>query len=174
MRSVSDSTGESRRDLLDQPRILVGVVEGEERPVARALGVGAGKPRLRGGNGAPCHISLAAMPRRIRSSWAALMSETISTPTAEPGATAVIPLPNVTEHPDPGGVNWTMRTSFVGATSSSSRQPKRWYHTRSRGAKRLDVGIGDTFVLEAAQGDVGRIHKSSRHLSAAGRHQCGA
>src|SRR5260370_10000138 len=31
------------------------------------------------------------------------MSETISAPTAEPGAAPVIPLPNVTEHPEPGG-----------------------------------------------------------------------
>src|SRR4051812_11502883 len=37
------------------------------------------------------------------------MSETISAPTAEPGAAAVSPLPNVTEHLEPGGVNWTMR-----------------------------------------------------------------
>jgi hypothetical protein len=31
------------------------------------------------------------------------MSEKTSAPAAEPGAAAVIPLPNVTEHPEPGG-----------------------------------------------------------------------
>ena len=46
--AVSDSAGEPRRDLLDQPRIAVRIFEGEERPVARALGVGAAEPRLRG------------------------------------------------------------------------------------------------------------------------------
>ncbi len=44
--AVSDAAGVPRCDLLDQPRITVGIIEGEERPVARALGVGAGKPCL--------------------------------------------------------------------------------------------------------------------------------
>jgi hypothetical protein len=35
-----------RRDLLDDPRIAVRIVEGEERPVARTLGVGAFDSRL--------------------------------------------------------------------------------------------------------------------------------
>jgi len=47
--AVSGSAGKPRRDLLDQPCIAVGIVEGEERRVARALGVGALEPRLRGG-----------------------------------------------------------------------------------------------------------------------------
>jgi len=42
----SDPAGASRRDLLDQPCIAVGILEGEERPVARALGVRAGEPCL--------------------------------------------------------------------------------------------------------------------------------
>jgi hypothetical protein len=41
-----DPAGQSRRDLLHQPRIAVGIVEGAERPVAGALGVGTGPPRL--------------------------------------------------------------------------------------------------------------------------------
>src|SRR5579862_1801224 len=44
----SDSAGKPRRDLLDEPRIAVGVVEGEERPVARALRVRAAEPCLQG------------------------------------------------------------------------------------------------------------------------------
>jgi hypothetical protein len=35
--------------------------------------------------------------------------------TDEPGAAGVASLPNLIEHPEPGGVNWTIRTSFVGA-----------------------------------------------------------
>src|SRR5258708_33994179 len=38
------------------------------------------------------------------------MSETISAAALEPGVAAVSPLPKVTEHPEPGGVNWTMRS----------------------------------------------------------------
>ena len=45
--AASDSAGEPRRNLLDQPGIAVGIVEGKERPVARALGVGAPEPCLR-------------------------------------------------------------------------------------------------------------------------------
>src|SRR5215469_12927448 len=37
-----------RRDLLDQPRIAIGILEGEERAVARALGIRAAQPRLHG------------------------------------------------------------------------------------------------------------------------------
>src|SRR5215472_7467126 len=37
-----------RRDLLNQPRIAIGILEGEERPVARALGIRAAEPRLHG------------------------------------------------------------------------------------------------------------------------------
>src|SRR6267142_1521082 len=42
--AISDAARAPRCDLLDQPRITVGVIEGEERPVARALGIRSGKP----------------------------------------------------------------------------------------------------------------------------------
>ena len=45
---------------------------------------------------------------------------------AEPGAAVVSPRPNVIEVAEPGGVNWTMRSPSIGATSSSSRQPSCW------------------------------------------------
>src|SRR5271155_3283982 len=44
--AVSDSAGEARCDLLDQPPVAVGIVEGKERPVACALGIGAAEPGL--------------------------------------------------------------------------------------------------------------------------------
>ena len=40
------AAGEPGRDLLGQPRIPIGIGEGEERPVAGALGVGTRLPRL--------------------------------------------------------------------------------------------------------------------------------
>jgi hypothetical protein len=47
------------------------------------------------------------------SSRAASMSETIRyRPWAEPGAAAVTFLPKMTEHPEPGGVNWITRKSL--------------------------------------------------------------
>jgi len=46
MLAGSDSAGEPCRDLLDKPRVAVGVAEGEERTVAGALGVGTGLPSL--------------------------------------------------------------------------------------------------------------------------------
>ena|SRR5882724_1107020 len=55
--SVLGPAGVPRRDLLDQPRITVGIIEGEERPVARALGIGAGKPCLRGERHAVPHLT---------------------------------------------------------------------------------------------------------------------
>ena len=42
--AVSDSAGEPRGDLLDEPDIAVGISEGAERSVAGALGVWAGPP----------------------------------------------------------------------------------------------------------------------------------
>src|ERR1039457_3352020 len=47
-RVSGDPAGEPRRDLLDQPRIAVRIVEGEERPVAGALRVGTGLPSFGG------------------------------------------------------------------------------------------------------------------------------
>src|SRR5258708_4932073 len=55
--AVSDAAGEPRCDLLDQPRIAVRIIEGEERPVARALGVGAGKACLQGKRRAVPHLT---------------------------------------------------------------------------------------------------------------------
>src|ERR1700730_13252650 len=55
--AVSDAAGVPRCDLLDQPRITVGIIEGEERPIARAFGVGAGEPCLRGERRAVPHLT---------------------------------------------------------------------------------------------------------------------
>ena len=54
-----DPAWEPSGDFLDEPQIAVGIVEGEERPVAGALGVEGGLPRL----GGACHTSLMSMPR---------------------------------------------------------------------------------------------------------------
>jgi hypothetical protein len=53
----SDPAREPRRDLLDQPRVAVGIVEGAERPVTGALRVAAGLPRLDGKRRAVPHIT---------------------------------------------------------------------------------------------------------------------
>jgi len=47
----------SNGDLLDEPQIAVGIVEGAERPVAGALGVGARLPRLGGERRAVPHVA---------------------------------------------------------------------------------------------------------------------
>jgi hypothetical protein len=53
------------------------------------------------------------------------MSETMRySPWAEPGAAAVTFLPKMTEHPEPGGVNWITRQSSPAAKSASSLQPR--------------------------------------------------
>jgi hypothetical protein len=93
---------EPGRDLLDQPRVAVGIGEVEERAVAGGLGSGPGC-RASNGNGRPCQMSLTSIPRSTSSSWAASMSETMSPPSAEPGAAVGSPWPNVTEAPEPGG-----------------------------------------------------------------------
>src|SRR5258707_10291939 len=56
-KSLKLHTGAPRCDLLDQPHIAVGISEGEERPVAIALGVGAGKPSLQGKRCAVPHLT---------------------------------------------------------------------------------------------------------------------
>ena len=54
-----------------------------------------------------------------------MTSDTINPPSADPGAAAVSPVPNVIDDGDPGGVNWTIRSPSNGATSLSSLQPSR-------------------------------------------------
>jgi hypothetical protein len=44
-------------------------------------------------------------------------------PWAEPGPADVMCVPNWTEHPEPGGVNWTTRKPLSKRKSASSRQP---------------------------------------------------
>ena len=94
-------------------------------PERTSYGSGPGW-RASGGYGGPCQIALASMPRSVSSLWAASMSETISPAWAEPGAAVVSPVPKVTEAAELGGVNWTMRRLGSGASSASSRQPRRW------------------------------------------------
>src|ERR1700738_3266639 len=48
LRAISVAAGAPRCDLLDQPRITVGISEGEERSIARALRVRTGKPCFQG------------------------------------------------------------------------------------------------------------------------------
>src|SRR5580700_4244963 len=56
-RLLSDSAGKPRRDLLHYPRITIGIIEGAEGPVARALGVGPAEPRFRGKRRPMPHLS---------------------------------------------------------------------------------------------------------------------
>ena len=72
------------------------------------------------------------------------MSETIRySPWAEPGAAAVTFLPKMTEHREPGGVNWITRKSSPAAKSASSRHPRS-----RRSLRAIDVGDGDDDDLE--------------------------
>src|ERR1700689_2126603 len=43
---VVSAAGAPRRNFLDEPCIAVGIGEGEERSIARALGIRSGNPRL--------------------------------------------------------------------------------------------------------------------------------
>src|SRR3984957_7920126 len=56
-RSVSATAGAPCCDFLDEPRIAVGITEGEERRVTRALGVGAGEPCLHRERRAVPHVT---------------------------------------------------------------------------------------------------------------------
>jgi hypothetical protein len=83
--SAVDPAGQPRRYLLHQPRIAVGIVDGTERPVAVAFGVRTWLPRLgRERRAVPDRVGIDARP--ASSSRAATTSETISPPSAEPGA----------------------------------------------------------------------------------------
>ena len=62
-----------------------------------------------------CRISLTSTPRPTSSALAASMSVTTRwVPREEPGAASVIPIPNVSEQADPGGVSWTTRNRSFG------------------------------------------------------------
>jgi hypothetical protein len=47
----------------------------------------------------------------------------IWTPFSEPGTPSPMPLPTMIEQPDPGGVNWTIRTPSIGLSSTSTSKP---------------------------------------------------
>src|SRR5260370_33068054 len=79
------------------------------------------------------------------------MSETISAPTAEPGAAPVIPLPNVTEHPEPGGRE--LDDANVLCRGVIRVEPPTQELVELLGS--LDVGHGDDVDLE--------VHGDSRY-----------
>ena len=97
--------------LLQHPRVAVGVAEVGERVVVAVLGSAPGcQP-----SGVMCRISLTSTPRRRARRPAASMSATTRCGAAgEPGAASVIPIPNVSEQADPGGVSWTTRNRALG------------------------------------------------------------
>src|SRR6516225_352052 len=72
------------------------------------------------------------------------MSETTSSPSAEPGAAVVSPWPNVTEVPEPGGVNWTMRRPSMGGDVAVEAPTQALIERLGS----LDVGHGDDHDLE--------------------------
>ena len=102
--------------------IAVGIVEGEERPVAGALGVGAGLARLDGERRAVPDVT------HVDATADESVMGRLDVGDDEPALGRAWrgrcePQPNVTEVPEPGGVNWTMRSPSIGAASSSNLQP---------------------------------------------------
>ena len=86
----------------------------------------------RAGHGSLCPRGVTAIARRYLNQTMVLettyrtesgTAETTSRFMAEPGAAGVRPVPNWIEHPDPGGVNCTIRKVSV-ARSASSRHPR--------------------------------------------------
>jgi hypothetical protein len=72
----------------------------------------------------PWNTSLTSPPRRSSSFRAVSISETARyKPWAEPGAAVVTFLPKITDHPEPGGVNWTPRQSSPAVKSASTLHP---------------------------------------------------
>ncbi len=113
------ASGQSRGDLLEQPSVAVRIAKRGERAVAAMLGIETANPEPPKEIGLVCSsmqvaggveqlTDLDAMPEEpLR---AASMSETIRySPWAEPGAATVTFLPKITEHLEPGGVNWITR-----------------------------------------------------------------
>ena len=97
-----DASGQSRRDLLQQPTIAVGITEGGERPVSTVFRIWTSNWTIR----TQVENSLTSMPASTRAFRVASMSETIKYVLwAEPGAAEVRPLPNWTEQAEPCGVN---------------------------------------------------------------------
>ena len=113
-----------RRDLLDEPEIAVGIFEGAERAVAGALGIDAGLPGLDGERRAVPHVGRVDAPADEFAVGRFDVGDDQHR-LGRAGGGPMSPVPNVTDAPECGGVNWTTRSPSIGATSSSSLQPKR-------------------------------------------------
>ena len=111
------------------------------------------------------NTSLTSTPRATRSARAASMSETTRySPLAGPGAADATFVPNMIEHPEPGGVNCTTRKSSSAAKSASSRQPRAPRRTPWPGRRRSRTGR----LLELEVHGAGRrVVGLSLHIGAA-------
>ncbi len=91
-----------------QPRIAIGIGEGEERPVASALGVGTRLPRLdRERRAVPDVAHLDAAADKLGMGGLDVGDDQSAFGRARRGRRH--PRPNVIDVPEPGGVNWTIR-----------------------------------------------------------------
>ena len=73
------------------------------------------------------------------------MSETIKYSLAEPGAAEVILLPNWTEEPEPGGVNWTTRKPLSKGKSAASLHPSLEYNSFARPTSETGITTTSSF-----------------------------
>ncbi len=112
-------------------------------------------------------MSLTSMPRPASSPRAASMSETVSPPSAEPGAAVVRPRPNVTEAPEPGGVN--LDVAKAGQRGGVVVEPPAQPLVELLGP--VDVGHRDDLDLELhVDLPDGRVAARVRYLG--GAHAC--
>ena len=116
-----NATGQPRRDLLEQPAVAVRIIERGERAVAAKLRIRTADPEppkqvglvLTGVNPAGVVENLAdldAAGEQLVAGGSDVGDDQVQS-LGEPGAEAVTFLPKMTEHPEPGGVNWITRKS---------------------------------------------------------------
>ncbi|HEX3961579.1 MAG TPA: hypothetical protein VHZ03_33965 [Trebonia sp.] len=119
-----DTAGVPLGDLLDQPGIAVRIAEGEERPVAGALGVDPGLAGLgRERRAVPDLAGVDATADKLFMSGLDVRDD--QPPEGRAGRGRGEPRAERDRGRGARGVNWTMRRPSIGATSSSSRQPRR-------------------------------------------------
>ena len=127
---IAESTsGQARCDLLEQPGVAIRVAERSKGKVAAVTGVRPTDATVAFGTELSTrfqsmeHLTdLDTEGNELFASRFNMRNDQVR-PWAEPGAAVVIFVPNWTEHPEPGGVNWTARNPLSNGKSASSLHP---------------------------------------------------
>ena len=129
VRIAESASGEARCDLLEQPGVAIRIAERSKGKVAAVTGVRPTDATVAVGTelsarfqGMEHLTDFDTACNELFASSFNIGNDQVET-LGEPGVAVVIFVPNWTEHPEPGGVNWTTRNPLSNGKSASSRHP---------------------------------------------------